>query len=111
MDDVIKCFYGKLVSELPMEDANFRALLLSADLFPGDLKQSVCAKLTPAEKAEYFINHGINNDDEKFAKLVDVMAESGSSSLVRLAAQIRRNPHYSKTTGLDIFPNYICDQI
>ena len=70
MDEVMKRFYRKLVSKLPMGDSIFRSSLLSADLFPGDLKQAVQAKLTRAEKAEYFIDHGINNDDKKFAKLV-----------------------------------------
>ena len=108
MDEVIKHFYGDLVSKLPMNDAKFRALLVSADLFPGDLKQAIKAKQTSADKAEYFINHGINNDAEDFVKLVDVMTNSGNNSLVKLVAEIRKDSRYSRITGLSLFPKCIC---
>ena len=102
MDEVIKHFYGDLVSKLPMDDAKFRALLYSADLFPGNLKQAIQAKPTPADKAEHFIDHGINNDSEEFVKLVNVMTNSGNSSLVNLAAEIRKDSRYSGITGLSL---------
>ena len=102
MDKVIKRFYGDLVSKLPMDDAKFRALLFSADLFPGDLKQAIQAQPTSADKAEYFIDHGINNEAENFVKLVDVMTNSGNNSLVKLAAEIRRDSYYSGITGLSL---------
>ena len=107
MDVVIKHFYGDLVSKLPMDDAKFRALLVSADLFPGDLKQAVQAKPTSADKAEYFIDHGINNDAEDFVKLVDVMTNSGNNSLIKLAAEIRRDSRYSRITGSSLIPKCI----
>ena len=104
MDEVIKHFYGDLVSKLPMDDATFRASLYSAGLLPGDLKETVKSKPTRADKAEHFIDHGINNDAANFAKLLEVMEKSGNSSLITLATQIRKDPRYSGTAGKDLTP-------
>ena len=101
MDEVIKHFCTDLVSKLPMDDAIFRASLVSAGLLPGDLKQVILTKPTSAEKAEYFIDNGINNDAKNFVKLVDVMRNSGNNHLIQLAAEIS-NSCYSEIKGLSL---------
>ena len=100
MDEVIKHFYGDLISKLPMDDATFRGSLYSANLLPGDLKDVVKSKSTTrAEKAEHFIDNGINNDAENFAKLLEVMERSGHKTSITLATEIKNDPRYSRATG------------
>ena len=91
MDDkTIEKFYEKLVKCLPMDNAEFRASLKTAGLFPGDLKSTVTSKSTRAEMAEYFLDNGINNDIGNFTKLLTVMKNSKRDQLKILVNEIHR---------------------
>ena len=89
MDQTIKHFYADLVKTLPMNDPYFRSLLYSADLLPGNLKDEVRALPTRAEKAEHFLDHGINNDTAKFFKLYEVLKKCDDNSVIKLTEQLR----------------------
>ena len=90
-EKVIEKFYEELVKYLPMNDAEFRATLKTAGLFPGDLKNAVTSKSTRAEMAEYFLDNGINNDIEIFSKLLNVMKNSKYDKLKVLANEIQES--------------------
>ena len=90
MDErTIDTFYEKLVACLPMDDAKFRASLRTAGLLPGDLKDAVTSKSTRADKAEHFLDYGINNDIESFSKLLTVMKNSKHGQLETLVNEIQ----------------------
>ena len=89
MDQIIKHFYADLVKTLPMDDACFRSTLYSADLLPGNLKDEVKSMSTRADKAEHFLDHGINNDTAKFLKLFEVLKTSDDNSVIKLTEQLR----------------------
>ena len=102
MDQIIKHFYADLVKTLPMDDPCFRSMLYSANLLPGNLKDEVKSMPTRAEKAEHFLDHGINNDTAKFLKLFEVLKQSDDNSVIKLTAQLRNeiDPHaVSNVTG------------
>ena len=89
-ESIFDKFYEKLVACLPMDDANFRASLKTAGLLPGDLKSAVTLKSTSrAEKAEHFLDHGINNNIDNFSKLLRVMENSKRDELKVLVSEIR----------------------
>ena len=87
-ENVIEKFYAKLVKHLPMDDAEFRASLKSAGLLPGNLKSVIASKPTSADKAECFLDYGINNDIESFSKLLTVMENSDYDQLKLLVTEI-----------------------
>ena len=89
MDQTIKHFYADLVKTLPMDDPCFRSMLYSADLLPGNLKDEVKSMPTRAEKAEHFLDHGINNDTAKFLKLYEVLKKSDDNSVIKLTEQLK----------------------
>ena len=90
MDEgVIEKFYERLVKHLPMDDPEFRASLKTAGLLPGNLKHVIASKPTRAEKAECFLDDGINNDIESFSKLLTVMGNSEYGQLKVLVSEIR----------------------
>ena len=91
MDQTIKHFYPDLVKTLPMDDPCFRSLLFSVDLLPGNLKDEVKSMPTRAEKAEHFLDHGINNDTAKFLKLYEVLKKSNDNSVIKLTEQLRKD--------------------
>ena len=107
MDQTIKHYYADLVKTLPMDDPCFRSLLYSADLLPGNLKDEVKSMPTRAEKAEHFLDHGINNDTAKFLKLYEVLKKSDDNSVIKLTEQLRKEiyPHEINitTAGLYVF--------
>ena len=82
-------YYEKLVKCLPMDDAEFRASLMTAGLFPGDLKSAVTSRSTRAEMAEYFLDKGIINDIENFTELLTVMKNSKYDKLKVLVNEIQ----------------------
>ena len=91
MDDkIIEKFHEKLVKCLPMDNAELRASLKTAGLFPSDLKSAVTSKSTRAEMAEYFLDNGINNDIGNFTKLLTVMKNSKRDQLIVLVNEIAR---------------------
>lgn len=87
-ESVIEKFYAKLVKHLPMDDAEFRASLKTAGLLPGNLKHVIASKPTRADKAECFLDDGINNDIESFSKLLTVMGNSEYNQLKVLVSEI-----------------------
>ena len=88
-ESVIEKFYAQLVKHLPMDDAEFRASLKSAGLLPGNLKSVIGSKPTRADKAECFLDDGINNDIESFSKLLTVMENSDYNQLKILINEIQ----------------------
>ena len=102
MDQTIKHFYADLVKTLPMDDPCFRSMLYSADLLPGNLKDEVKSMPTRAEKAEHFLDHGINNDTTSFIKLLEVLEKTDNKTVINLAERIRNEigqSEYCNTTG------------
>ena len=87
-ESVIEKFYVQLVKYLPMDDAEFRASLKTAGLLPGNLKQVIASKPTRADKAECFLDDGINNDIDSFSKLLTVMRNSDYDQLKLLVNEI-----------------------
>ena len=87
-ESVIEKFYAKLVKQLPMDDAEFRASLKSAGLLPGNLKHMIASKPTRADKAECLLDDGINNDIESFSKLLTVMRNSDHDQMKLLVNEI-----------------------
>ena len=73
-----------------MDDACFRSMLYSVDLLPGNLKEQVQSKPTRADKAEYFLDQNIKNNEANFIKLLEVLEQiSDNNSIIELARQIR----------------------
>jgi len=92
---VYKEFISKLTGLLPMKDVIFISNLAQKSLFYGDLKAQVKSKSDSAEAAEHFLSNAIelpmiNGDCEPFTKLLTVMEEFDSTSLKKLAAEIRQ---------------------
>ena len=85
---IINQFFPDLVELLPMNDALFRARLRTAGLFHGNLKAEIMSKPTAAEKAEHFLENGINNDTECFNKLLTIMNDYNNDCLKKLAEKI-----------------------
>ena len=91
---VFQQFYFKLVRKLPMDDSLFSAQLVTCGLLPGDLKQKIKAKETPADKATCFLDHRISSDVSignltTFNELLNVMEDSDNDSLKVLAEDIK----------------------
>ena len=106
MEQIIKQFYKDLVKALPMDDAEFRSMLYSADLLPGNLKAVIQSKPTSADKAEYLLDHAIKKDATNFAKLLEVMESSDNHALKKLANNIQNEiDSLSHSTG---FSCYMC---
>jgi len=91
MEQLINRFYKDLVNTLPFKDVCFRADLKTAGLFPGDLKETIESKPTSAEMTSYFLDHGINNNEEAFLNLVKVMEKFNSKPINDLASKIRKS--------------------
>ena len=89
-ESIIDKFYAKLVTCLPMDDAYFRASLKTAGLLPGNLKNAITSKPTPADMAEHFLDYGINNNIDNFSKLLTVMKNSKHDQLITLVNEIEK---------------------
>ena len=90
---VYKKFYAKLVQSLPLTDAQFRAALVSKQLFCGDLLNQIDLKGTSAEKSEHFLTNTIDpslnvGKTDLFVNLLQVMENSDSPTLKSLANDI-----------------------
>ena len=90
-NEFIQKFYEKLVKYLPLDDAQFRASLTTANLLPGNLKSAVISKSTRADMAEHFLDNGIKNDIGSFLILLKVMRNSEHDQLKLFATEIQRN--------------------
>ena len=89
MAKVIQKFIEQLTIMLPLHDVKFRAKLDAAGLFSGNLKEEVKAKPTRAEMNEHFLDHGIQNNEDKFYTLLSVMEDFDCDSVRSLAREIR----------------------
>ena len=96
MEQLINRFYKELVNILPFKDAHFRAELKTAGLFAGDLKETTESKPSSAEMTSYFLDHGINNNEETFLNLIKVMEKFNSKPVNDLASKIRKNFEHLK---------------
>ena len=100
MDDIKQRYYCDLIDVLPLDDVRFRSKLQSVGLLPGNLKEEVKSKPTPAEKAEHFLDSGIKCEDS-LKELAKVMAEWSDSAVKKLASQMQA----------EIDPNYMASSI
>ena len=89
MEQLIKRFYASLVHTLPFKDAIFIARLKTAGLFHGDLKETLESMPTSADRASYFLDHGINKNCRNFMKLLEVMEKFDYEPAQDLARKIR----------------------
>lgn len=106
--DTFEVFRSSLVSQLPMKDAIFLAMLTREHLFPGSLKTEVMAQPSATQAATYFLNNAIspnieqdvNLDLNRLYKLLKVMEKHGGM-LKRLAAKIKAAVPYSGSGEAD----------
>lgn len=92
--DVFQENYPKLMRALPMDDEYFIAELYAKKLLPGNLKATIKALPTVAEKASIFLDDVIkpsleNNDCTKFHTLLRLMMENDDVTIKKLAERIR----------------------
>ena len=83
-----------------MKDAIFVSHLVQ--LLPGDLKEMMQSKPTPAEAATYFLDNAIKpaidcGDNESLDILLSVMQSFGSNLLRKLAQKIKEE--FQKAVG------------
>ena len=84
-----------MITVLPMNDADFKALLYSQHLLPGDMKNQLESKSTTKDKAGQFLDNVITpamvcNDITIFQGLLAVMEKYGGT-VANLAKQIKSN--------------------
>ena len=94
--DVFQVNYPNLMRalELPMNDEFFMGELFARKLLPGNLKATIKALSTGAEKASKFLDDVIkpsleNNDCNKFQTLLRLMMENDDDTIKKLAERIR----------------------
>jgi len=96
LKEIYKKYYGDLISKLQVNDSSFNSKLFSDDLFPGDTKDTVAAKATPAQASMYFLDNVINrgwtddNTNSEFGKLLTIMANCDDSVVKLLASDIKK---------------------
>ena len=95
--EVYANYYPDLVTNLPMKDVSFTALLFKKGLFPGNVKAQVKSEQTAQDGAEYFLDNMIgppissSNDTGPFEKLLSAMEEFTNDFLKKLACTIREH--------------------
>ena len=94
--DVFQVNYPNLMRalELPMNDEFFMGELFARKLLPGNLKTTIKALPTGADKASKFLDDVIkrsleSNDCTKFHTLLRLMMESDDDTTKKLAVRIR----------------------
>ena len=94
--DVFQENYPKLMRALalPMNDEYFMAELYARKLLPGNLKDTIKALSTGAEKASKFLDDVIkrsleSNDCTKFHTLLRLLMENDDDTIKKLAERIR----------------------
>ena len=103
---VYQDYYVSLM-DLPMNDAKFIAKLYSKGLLPGNLKSTIKAEKTPADKAMMFLDEVVgptvkNNDLTSFKTLLSIMEEGDDDVLKKLANNIRSSlDHQPSSCGSD----------
>ena len=90
---VFQDFYESLM-DLPMNDAKFIAKLYARRLLPGNLKATILAQKTSADKAMMFLDQVIelsvkNNDLTSFKTLLSIMEDGDDDILKKLANAIK----------------------
>ena len=91
--EVYQGCYQKMITVLPMNDADFKAHLYSQHLLPGDMKNQLESKSTKEDKAAHFLDNVITpamgcNDITIFQGLLAVMENYGGA-VTNLAKQIK----------------------
>ena len=90
---VFQDYYESLI-DLPMNDAKFIAKLYTKRLLPGNLKSTIQAHQTSADKAMMLLDKVIepsvkNNDLTSFKTLLLIMEDGDNDILKKLANDIR----------------------
>ena len=96
IEKVFQDFYSDLVNILPMNDETFMAELFTKELLPGDLKQSVSAKLRNANEKSNLLPRSCyqpysamgDRVGKSFKVLLRVMQDSKYINLKNLAGKI-----------------------
>ena len=94
MKDAYKAYYAKLIRVLPMSDALFIAQLYVSQLLPDEVKISIAARATHAEKAAFFLDNyvekGFDDDGSNplFLDLLKLMQGSHDLELKSVANEI-----------------------
>ena len=89
-EKIIQKYYVDLLEVLPMNDVMFIGRLYSTGLLPNNLKKEVQSKPTSADKADYFLQHGIKNDTDSFNKLLAIMEKHNDDRLRELADNLHK---------------------
>ena len=98
MSSIIDVFQGNYLNlmralELPMNDEYFMGELYTRNLLPGNLKATIKALSTGAEKASKFLDDVIkpsleSNDCTKFHTLLRVMIKNDDVTIKKLAESL-----------------------
>ena len=92
--DVYTAYSKKLARVLPMNDVFFIAQLYASQLLPDEVKISIAARATRAEKASFFLGNYIekgfddNGNNPLFLHLLKLMQGSGDLLTKSLANEI-----------------------
>ena len=89
-EKIIQKYYIDLLKVLPMNDVMFIGRLYSTGLLSDNLKKEVQSKPTAADKADYFLQHGIKNDTDSFNKLLTIMEKHNGDCLRELADNLHK---------------------
>ena len=88
--DAVKQYKVQLLTELPLDEAIFFAMVEKADLFPLSNGNSIKAEKTRADKVAYFLQHVVEPAAEIYLpKLLEVMKESKVVNIEKLACDIQ----------------------
>ena len=105
LKEIYRKFYLQLVSSLPMKDAIFISHLVTLELLPDDLKETVESKSTTAQAASCFLDKMIepaieSGNNKPFEILLSGLEKSGNIHLKGLAQDIRKEIHKASTQEL-----------
>ena len=88
--DAVRHFNVELCRQLPLDDALFFGMVNGANLLPLDTGDNIRTLATRAQKVDYFLRNIIEPAaKQNLPKLLDVMINSGVSTLKQLADEIQ----------------------
>ena len=93
---VLQKFYMELITALPLADTMFLAKMYSRQILTHELKLSIQAISTQADKAVFFLDHVIAPSvsmgyNEHLDALLNCMEEVEDLAVTTLAARIRKD--------------------
>ena len=89
-NDAIMRFKVELLQQLPLDEPLFFAMAERAGLFPLGTGKSIKAKITRADKVDYFLDHVVEpGADNYLPKLLKIMKGSKVPHVEKLADDIQ----------------------